>query len=55
MHTKSPPHVDREDEQGDDDVAVAGRVLRPDEDEVAVGDVSLDHRVATDLEDVRIA
>src|SRR4051812_21613053 len=33
---------------GDDDVAVPGSVLRPDEDEVAVGDVGLDHRVAAD-------
>ena len=40
---------------GDDDVAVAGRGLRADEDEVAVGDVGLDHRVAADAEDVRVA
>ena len=31
---------------GDDDVAVPGRLLGSDEDEVAIGDVGLDHRVA---------
>src|SRR5258707_1243582 len=40
---------------GHDDVAVAGRRLGPDEDEVAIGDVLLDHRVAADPQDVRVA
>jgi hypothetical protein len=39
----------------DDDVAVAGRRLRADEDVVAVLDVCLDHRIAAHLEDVGVA
>ena len=40
---------------GDHDVAVARRLLRPDDHEVPVRDVRLDHRVAADAEHVRVA
>ena len=40
---------------GHDDVAVAGRLLRSDDDEVTVRDVCIDHRVAADPQDVCVA
>ena len=40
---------------GDHDVAVAGGLLRPDDDEVTVRDVGVDHRVAADPEHVGVA
>ena len=38
-------------DQGDDDLAVAGRLLRLDDDEVAVEDAGLLHRVSAHGED----
>src|SRR5688572_29369253 len=37
--------------EGDHDLAVAGRVAGFDDDEVAVGDVVLDHRLTADAEE----
>src|SRR3954462_7761949 len=39
----------------DNDVAIAGRLLRANDDVIAVRDVGLDHRVAADAKDVRVA